>query len=106
NGRHPLPERSDFMALMRSQGLTRQTQVVVYDGGNSMFAAHLWWMLRWIGHEKVAVLDGGWQAWQEAGGMVEIGVNSARLTEAQALQSTSAPGSEAMPTVNAQDVLD
>src|SRR3546814_9516368 len=64
NGRHPLPDRSDFSVLMRLQGLTRQSQVVVYDGGNSMFASHLWWMLRWLGHENVAILDGGWPAWR------------------------------------------
>nr|WP_218948044.1 sulfurtransferase [Pollutimonas harenae] len=106
NGRHPLPDRSDFAALMRSQGLTQQSQVVVYDGGNSMFAAHLWWMLRWIGHERVAVLDGGWQAWEAAGGAMETGSNSARLTEAQALQSLNAPAKAAMPTVDAQVVLE
>ena len=106
NGRHPLPERADFMALMRSQGLTQQTQVVVYDSGNSMFAAHLWWMLRWIGHEKVAVLDGGWQAWLAAGAQVEEGSNSARLTEAQAVQGVNMPGAAAMPVVDAQAVLE
>src|SRR3546814_942411 len=106
NGRHPLPGREDFAALMRSQGLTQQSQVVVYDGGSSMYAAHLWWMLRWIGHERVAILDGGWQAWLAAGGVVETGSNSARLTEAQAVQSLNVPGAAAMPTVDAQRVLD
>lgn len=105
NGRHPLPDRKDFTALMRSQGLTQQSQVVVYDAGNSMFAAHLWWMLRWIGHERVAVLDGGWQAWLASGGKIETGSNSAKLTEAQAVQSLNVPGSAAMPVVDAQAVL-
>src|SRR5690606_10391840 len=60
NGRHPLPSRGDLSALMRLQGLTAKSKVVAYDAGNSMFAAHLWWMLRWLGHDKVSVLDGGW----------------------------------------------
>jgi thiosulfate/3-mercaptopyruvate sulfurtransferase len=63
NGRHPLPEREILAALMTTHGVTRQTQVVAYDASGGIYAAHLWWMLRWMGHEKVAVLDGGWQAW-------------------------------------------
>lgn len=105
NGRHPLPSRNDFAALMRSQGLTRQSQVVIYDGGNSMFAAHLWWMLRWLGHEQVAILDGGWPAWVAAGGEVQTGTNTASVTEAQAVQSMGAPREAGMPTVDAQAVL-
>nr|WP_218953423.1 sulfurtransferase [Parapusillimonas granuli] len=105
NGRHPLPERRDFAALMRSQGLTRQSQVVVYDAGNGMFAAHLWWLLRWLGHEHVRVLDGGWNAWLKAGGEVETGERAPSVTEAQALQSLGLPPQPAMPTVDAQAVL-
>src|SRR5690606_36804429 len=104
NGRHPLPDRDDFAALMRSQGLTRQSQVVVYDGGNSMFAAHLWWMLRWLGHEQVAILDGGWPAWVAAGGEVQTGTNAASVTEAQAVQTIGAPREAGMPVVDAQAV--
>ncbi|WP_412034062.1 sulfurtransferase [Pollutimonas sp. M17] len=106
NGRHPLPGRGDFAILMRLQGLTRQSQVVVYDGGNSMFASHLWWMLRWLGHENVAILDGGWPAWLAAGGASETGVRSASVTEAQAVQSLEAPAAAAMPTVDARAVLE
>lgn len=105
NGRHPLPSRSDFAALMRSQGLTSRTQVVVYDAGDSLFAARLWWMLRWMGHEAVAILDGGWQAWQQAGGEVETGERAPRLTEAQVVQSLAVPSQPSMPTVTADDVL-
>lgn len=67
NGRHPLPAREDFSALMRAHGVGPATRVVAYDASGGMFAAHLWWMLRWLGHEHVMVLDGGWQAWQAAG---------------------------------------
>lgn len=105
NGRHPLPDRREFAALMRLQGLTRQSRVLVYDGGNGMFAAHLWWMLRWLGHEKVSVLDGGWPAWLAAGGASETGIVNAAVTEAQAVQDLGLPASPAMPTVDADAVL-
>ena len=74
NGRHPLPERTDFAATAGVRlGITPATQVVVYDRQQSMFAARLWWMLRWLGHAPVAVLDGGFAAWQAIGGAVESG---------------------------------
>ncbi|MFY7866183.1 sulfurtransferase [Roseateles sp.] len=66
-GRHPLPERERFAEGMRQLGLNSGMQVVVYDAQGGMYAARLWWMLRWIGHSQVAVLDGGLQAWQSAG---------------------------------------
>ena len=66
-GRHPLPEKDAFIELLRSWGVNEGTQVVAYDAHGGMFAARLWWMLRWIGHEAVAVLDGGLPAWQAAG---------------------------------------
>lgn len=64
NGRHPLPERDEFYEAIVRAGVSSNTQVVAYDAQGGMFAARLWWMLRWLGHERVAVLDGGWQAWQ------------------------------------------
>ncbi len=63
NGRHPLPDRTAFAQRMRALGLSTDTQVVAYDAQGGMYAARLWWMLRWIGHPAVAVLDGGKQAW-------------------------------------------
>jgi thiosulfate/3-mercaptopyruvate sulfurtransferase len=66
-GRHPLPEKDAFIELLRSWGVNDDTQVVAYDAHGGMFAARLWWMLRWVGHEAVAVLDGGLPAWQAAG---------------------------------------
>lgn len=59
-GRHPLPDRDRFAALMRRLGLTAGRQVVAYDRQGGPYAAHLWWMLRWLGHAEVAVLDGAW----------------------------------------------
>jgi thiosulfate/3-mercaptopyruvate sulfurtransferase len=66
-GRHPLPERDAFVETLRGWGVNDATQVIAYDAHGGMFAARLWWMLRWVGHEAVAVLDGGMAAWQAAG---------------------------------------
>lgn len=66
-GRHPLPQREDFLVTLRAWGVNQDSQVVAYDAQGGMFAARLWWMLRWAGHEAVAVLDGGLPAWSEAG---------------------------------------
>ncbi|WEF31025.1 sulfurtransferase [Pseudoduganella chitinolytica] len=66
-GRHPLPDRATLVATLRRFGIGDATQVVAYDAHGGMFAARLWWLLRWLGHEAVAVLDGGLPAWQAAG---------------------------------------
>ncbi|MGZ5156810.1 MAG: sulfurtransferase [Caldimonas sp.] len=68
NGRHPLPERADFARTAGRLGITPERQVVALDRQGGMYAARLWWMLRWLGHSRVAVLDGGWAAWLAAGG--------------------------------------
>jgi len=103
NGRHPLPPLNVFAALMGGYGVGKDVQVVIYDGGNSMFAAHLWWMLRWMGHQAVSVLDGGWQAWQEQGGAVstEVPKRPGGQTPEQ-METISQP---AMPTVSCDEVL-
>lgn len=62
-GRHPLPSVAETEALFSRLGIDRKVQVVVYDDKGGAIAARLWWMLRWLGHEAVAVLDGGWSAW-------------------------------------------
>lgn len=66
-GRHPLPPRATFVSRLSAWGVTRNTQVIAYDGGAGAHAARLWWMLRWVGHANVAVLDGGMAAWRSAG---------------------------------------
>ncbi len=68
NGRHPLPDAGLLAARLAGIGMGPQTQVVVYDDAQGMIAARLWWLLRWLGHDRVAVLDGGWQAWTDANG--------------------------------------
>jgi len=66
-GRHPLPERAALAETLRGWGIDQGTQVVAYDAHGGMFAARLWWLLRWLGHPAVAVLDGGLPAWEAAG---------------------------------------
>jgi thiosulfate/3-mercaptopyruvate sulfurtransferase len=77
-GRHPLPAPDVFAARLGELGVGDDTQVVAYDDANSSMAARLWWMLRWLGHEAVAVLDGGFKAWVAAGGAVESGEAATR----------------------------
>jgi thiosulfate/3-mercaptopyruvate sulfurtransferase len=67
NGRHPLPDPEAFATLLAERGVDNETQVVAYDDADGIFASRLWWMLRWLGHERVAVLDGGFPAWVEEG---------------------------------------
>lgn len=67
SGRHPLPDPAMLCAWLGSIGITPDTQVVVYDDSGATMAVRLWWLLRWLGHTAVAVLDGGWQAWTQAG---------------------------------------
>jgi thiosulfate/3-mercaptopyruvate sulfurtransferase len=66
-GRHPLPAVPEFEARLRSWGVNADSEVVAYDDGNGMYAARLWWMLRWLGHDDVAVLDGGMRRWEQLG---------------------------------------
>lgn len=66
-GRHPLPDAWSFTSAMRTAGVSASRPVVVYDAGNSMAAARAWWLLRYFGHGRVAVLDGGFAAWTAAG---------------------------------------
>ncbi|MDO5666443.1 MAG: sulfurtransferase [Alcaligenaceae bacterium] len=73
NGRHPLPERSNFTALLSSRGMQASDHYIIYDELNSMFAARLWWMLRWVGCANVQVLNGGLAAWVAVGGELEAG---------------------------------
>ncbi len=67
SGRHPLPDIEPFSAWLARHGVSDKEQVVAYDDAGGSFAARLWWMLQWLGHGAAAVLDGGWQAWTDAG---------------------------------------
>ena len=80
NGRHPLPEPAVLAARLGELGIGNDCQVVVYDDAQGMIAGRLWWLLRWLGHRRVAVLDGGLQAWLAAGGALEAAVSAATPT--------------------------
>ena len=66
-GRHPLPSKTTLVERLRNWGVSNNSHIVCYDQNNGAFAARMWWLLRWLGHENVAVLDGGLDAWQAAG---------------------------------------
>lgn len=78
NGRHPLPDRAAFAQRLAALGVNASSQVVVYDAAGGMMAARLWWMLRWVGHANVAVLDGGWPAWVASGAATNADVPAPR----------------------------
>ncbi|MFN3982285.1 MAG: sulfurtransferase [Caldilinea sp.] len=67
SGRHPLPAIDDFAAKLSQWGIDDRTQVVVYDDNSGIIAGRLWWMLRWLGHDAAAVLDGDWRLWLAEG---------------------------------------
>lgn len=75
-GRHPLPAVETVAATLSAWGIDSRVQVVVYDDWGGGIAARLWWMLGWLGHEAVAVLDGGWPAWLQEGRPVQSGDES------------------------------
>jgi thiosulfate/3-mercaptopyruvate sulfurtransferase len=92
NGRHPLPDRAAFAATAGRLGIRPDVQVVALDRQGGMYAARLWWMLRWLGHAEVAVLDGGVAAWQAAGGAMSTDAvvpnTSAAYPECKSLVAT------------------
>ncbi|WP_028999440.1 sulfurtransferase [Azohydromonas australica] len=99
-GRHPLPAREALAALLGRLGLRPDVQAVAYDAQGGMFAARAWWLLRWLGHDAVAVLDGGRQAWVEAGGALDTAVPP-RHDAAPAYPA----GTATMPTLQAGELL-
>src|SRR5688500_10614564 len=70
-GRHPLPDPRAFAATLGRWGIDRGAPVVAYDESSGAIAARLWWLLRWLGHSRSAVLDGGLAAWQQSGRPLE-----------------------------------
>ena len=105
-GRHPLPSREDFARWLGEVGFSNTRQAVVYDRQGANYCGRLWWMLKWVGHERVAVLNGGLEAWYAAGGVVtsgrgtshppevfRLGDERARLVvTAEVLQALGRPG--------------
>ncbi len=101
-GRHPLRARTDYAEWMGGLGITAGHTVVVYDRQGAMYAARAWWLLRWMGHADVAVLDGGLAAWQAAGG----GLSTSTSTEPSPASATAYPASQpALATLQADQLL-
>ena len=80
-GRHPLPSPEAFAAWLGAMGIGDDAQVVAYDEANGSMAARLWWMLRWLGHDAAAVLDGGFKAWTAQGGALQSGETDPEAAE-------------------------
>lgn len=99
-GRHPLPNREKFAIWLSSVGFANDMQAVVYDRNAANYCGRLWWMLKWMGHNNVAMLDGGLQAWQAAGGAVNSGKEPAHF------QTTFMLAPEQARLVNVQTVAD
>jgi thiosulfate/3-mercaptopyruvate sulfurtransferase len=99
-GRHPLPEKEALIDVLRRWGVNDTTQVVAYDAHGGMYAARLWWLLRWIGHEAAAVLDGGLPAWQAAGQSLSAEPPDPRSAGSIALRAPF------VPTVTVREVLE
>jgi thiosulfate/3-mercaptopyruvate sulfurtransferase len=85
-GRNPLPARESLAAWLGGLGFQNNMQAVVYDRNGANYCGRLWWMLKWLGHDAVAVLNGGLQAWQAAGGAVESGAPAAIPAQATAFE--------------------
>jgi thiosulfate/3-mercaptopyruvate sulfurtransferase len=98
SGRHPLPSPEGFAATLSRLGIDRATQVIAYDDAGGSFAARAWWLLRWLDHMSVAVLDGGLKAWIAAGGSLESG-------DEKPLSAVPA-GGRIQPRSNADAVID
>jgi len=103
-GRHPLPSREAFAAWLGSTGLTPGMQAVVYDRQGGNYCGRLWWMLKWLGHEAVAVLDGGLQAWQALDGAIHSAADDPLLNADPVLdfkqKYPSAPALTGLVTTN------
>jgi thiosulfate/3-mercaptopyruvate sulfurtransferase len=89
-GRHPLPDFDALTAQFGQWGINRPSKVVVYDDASGSYAARLWWLLRTLGHSQVAVLNGGFQAWQAAGEALETEVPTYAPTQFKAALNTDA----------------
>ncbi|MGD8429008.1 MAG: sulfurtransferase [Ectothiorhodospiraceae bacterium] len=99
SGRHPLPDPAHLVAWLERHGVGSDTQVVAYDAGPGAMAARLWWLLRWLGHDAVAVLNGGLAAWRDAGCALTDEAPNPRPA-----RFLAQPGS--MPTVEARTLAD
>jgi thiosulfate/3-mercaptopyruvate sulfurtransferase len=101
NGRHPLPAANVFANRMAELGADNDTLIIAYDNANSMYAARLWWMLGWMGHQRRQVLDGGITAWKNAGLPIEKGqalpVSRGDFTQRSSLHGSGLQGGTRQP---------
>ena len=106
-GRHPLPDPATFARRLGKAGISNSHRVVVYDDASGAIAARLWWMLRWLGHREVAVLDGGYGAWLAGGLTVSAEAGSAGAAEflPSADQHMVVTSDQVMEQVPAGDML-
>lgn len=100
NGRHPLPDPRELAAFLAELGVTPKTQIIAYDAGADMFAARLWFLCKYIGHDNVAVLDGGFAAWTATGNPID------REEPARPQTGTIAPQPRRELTADADAVLE
>lgn len=98
-GRHPLPKKEKFLATLCEWGVTNESTVVAYDDANGAFAARLWWMMRWVGHSQVSVLNGGISAWLSN----ELPTNA---TSVEPITSTFILAPSISKTIAADDLLE
>jgi thiosulfate/3-mercaptopyruvate sulfurtransferase len=96
-GRHPLPDPAAFAATCGRLGISRDRWVIAYDDASGAFAARLWWLLRWAGHQAVSLLDGGFGAWRAAGLPMESGPGTAAA-------AVFRPAADAEPTITAAEL--
>lgn len=100
-GRHPLKSPSELEALMQDLGINSDDRIIIYDDNGGTYATHLWWVLHWLGHQDVQVLEGGFKGWQIAGYALETGEPTTDQTTGNFTIRASDFG-----TVTTQDVLD
>jgi thiosulfate/3-mercaptopyruvate sulfurtransferase len=100
-GRHPLPPVDEMAVRLGEWGIDAQVQVVAYDQGSGAYAARLWWLLRWLGHPRVAVLDGGMAAWQEE----RLPLETTRRADSRAQAQPGRPARRFEPRPEAEMVV-
>ena len=98
NGRHPLPSRDDLIETFREWGINNDTQIVAYDAQGGQFASRLWWLARWLGHRRVALLDGGWSKWSSETQLISRDVPVGA-------RGNFTPSESMMPLVTVQQLL-
>lgn len=98
NGRHPLPDAASLAATLGRAGIDASKQVVAYDQNSGMWASRLWWLLRWLGHDAVAVLDGGFDKWSAEG--------RSQTSDLPAVRASTLRASGSGPVASASEIVE